>query len=422
MRSRLILSNAVVAFDAGLELVDVIIENGKIETIISADAGEWLDIAGSRDENDILVDLHGRFLNAGYIDLQINGAFGHEFIAEPESIWEVGEKLLGHGVTSFLPTIISSPPEVVERAKQALRDRPMGYVGAEPLGLHLEGPMLSPMLRGGHRADLLRMPSMDVIEGWNVEDGVMMVTVAPELPGVIEVIEALASRGVVVSLGHSEATAEQAAAAVEAGATHVTHLYHRMSQFSNRNPGMVGFALGSDSVTCGLIVDNVISNPLALRMAWRAKGPNRLTLVSDALPPTGLPDGPFEIAGQPVLSRHGVVSSAGGRVLGSSMSLPDAVRRMADITGCELYEAARSASLIPAQVLGIGSKGRVHLGAEADLVVLDDNGQPVMTIVDGRVVYDSLDLVARSVEVSVLPRMPAEFRRRLVDRSDIGVS
>ncbi|HJU50751.1 MAG TPA: N-acetylglucosamine 6-phosphate deacetylase, partial [Acidimicrobiia bacterium] len=164
---------------------------------------------------------------SGLVDIQINGGFGHDFTEDADSIWSVGAKLSDFGVEAFLPTIISSPPGTVEKALEVLASGPPpGYRGARPLGLHIEGPMLAPSRRGTHPEQFLRLPSLEVVEGWTAAAGVLMVTLAPELPGARSVVEALLTEGVVVALGHSAATYEEATAAFSWGITHVTHLFN----------------------------------------------------------------------------------------------------------------------------------------------------------------------------------------------------
>src|SRR5436190_8344344 len=200
----------------------------------------------------------GLILAPGFIDLQINGAFGSDFTADPSTIFEVGAKLPRYGVTSFLPTVVTSPPATVAAAQQALcQEPPRMYRGAVPLGLHLEGPFLNPKKRGAHNPKYLRLPNESEIADWSIDNGVRLVTLAPELPGALDIIRTLRSRGVVVSAGHSMATYEEANAGIEAGITYGTHLFNAMPPLGHREPGLVGALLADPRVTVGVLVDEV---------------------------------------------------------------------------------------------------------------------------------------------------------------------
>ena len=244
------------------------------------------------------LDVSGLLVAPGFIDLQINGALGIDLADEPERLWEVGAALSRYGVTGFLPTIITSPAGTPERAMAALADRPTGFAGAEPLGLHLEGPMLNPDRRGAHDPALLRLPSPGLVEGWTRADGVALVTLAPELPGGLAVVEQLVEAGVVVSAGHTAATADELDRAVAAGLSYVTHLFNAMVPFGHRDPGPIGLALSDGRLTAGLIADGIHVHPIAVAAAWRALGPSRLSLVTDAVAALGRPPGRFPVGGQ----------------------------------------------------------------------------------------------------------------------------
>ncbi|MGH8959582.1 MAG: N-acetylglucosamine-6-phosphate deacetylase [Acidimicrobiia bacterium] len=299
---------------------------------------------------------------SGLVDLQINGAFGHDFTEDPESMWLVGKKLAEFGVDAFVPTIISSPPGTIERALAVLEAGPRDdYQGARPIGLHVEGPMLAPSRRGTHPEAFLRMPSLDLIEGWTRAAGVLMVTMAPELPGARAVVEALLSEGVVVALGHTAATYEEAMAAFSWGVTHITHLFNAMNPFDHRQPGPIGALLAQERVTAGLIVDGIHVHPATVAAAWKWLGPQRLVLVSDAMAAAGLGDGAFSIGKVPVTVNRGRVVNADGRLAGSTLVLDQAVRNLVAYTGCRKEEAIAAASKNPLEILGMTSTDRERL-------------------------------------------------------------
>ena len=204
-------------------------------------------IADAAPQRAPALDASGLTVAPGLIDLQVNGACGIDITAEPERFWEVAAKLPRFGVTAFAPTVITSSPQARERAMAAISAAPAdGWTGALPLGLHLEGPMLSPARKGAHPDRWLTEPSPELIAGWSRGAGVLIVTLAPELPGAIEVIRELAANGVIVSIGHTEAEALTVEAAIAAGAAMLTHLGNAMPPMQSREPGPVGVALGGD--------------------------------------------------------------------------------------------------------------------------------------------------------------------------------
>lgn len=288
------------------------------------------------------------------VDLQVNGAAGYDLTSDPDRLWDVAAALPGHGVVAFLPTVITSDPAVPARALEVLAaGPPTGWSGATPLGLHLEGPMLAPGRKGAHPEEFLRPPSPDVVDGWSREAGVAMVTLAPELPGALEVVATLAGRGVVVSVGHTEATAAEVAAAVEAGATCVTHLGNAMPAMRPREPGPVGAALGHGFLVAGVIVDGHHLDPAFVRTAWRALGPHRFLSVSDTTAALGMPDGPARLGHRDVVVADGTVRLADGTLAGSAASLSRCVSLLVEQTGCAPAEAVATASTTPLRLLGI---------------------------------------------------------------------
>ena len=362
--------------------------------------GEWVQ-AGVAARDGVLVALdqigpdaatidgHGFRIAPGYIDLQCNGGLGIDLAAEPERMWELAALVPRFGATAWLPTIVTTQDGVVDRAIAALEaGPPEGWVGAIPLGLHLEGPFLSPAKRGAHPEGLLRTPCLGAIEGWSRQAGVALVTLAPDLPGALEVIEALVQRGVVVSLGHTPANAEQATAAVDAGATWVTHLFNTMAPLHHRAPGLAGVALADERLHVGLIPDGIHVHPQVVAMAQRALG-DRLTIVTDAVGALGMPFGSQALGRTEVTIDEGGVRLADGTLAGSNLAMDQGVRNLVSFTGCSAEVALHAASTAPAAVLGDTVRGTLALGARADLVVLTENLDLVMTIVAGEIVHDA---------------------------------
>jgi len=335
-------------------------------------------------------DAAGLTVLPGLIDLQVNGAVGHDLTDEPESLWEVAAGLARHGVTAFVPTVITSSPSARERALAALAGRPPeGWAGAVPLGLHFEGPMIAPSRKGAHPVQWLVEPSLDLVDGWSPDAGVVVVTIAPELPGALEVIEALAARGVVVSVGHTDATTAQVAAAVAAGARLVTHLGNTMPPMLAREPGLVGHALGGTSLTAGVIADGFHLDPLTLNTAWRSLAPSgRFLAVTDTTAALGMPDGPARLGDHDVVVADGTVRLADGTLAGSAASLSQCLRVIREVTGASLAEAVDCCSGVPARLLGDAARGALAPGCRGDVTLVDDDLDVVATVVGGVLVHD----------------------------------
>lgn len=347
--------------------------------------GVLVDVGAADDAT--VVDAAGLRAVPGFIDLQCNGGLGIDLAAEPERLWELAAALPRFGVTAWLPTIVTTPPRVVERALATLTAGPPdGWAGALPLGLHLEGPFLAPARRGAHPQALLRAPSLEAIVGWTRGAGVALVTLAPELDGAAEVQRALVEGGVVVSIGHSAATAAQATVAIDAGARSVTHLFNAMSPLHHREPGVTGVALMDERVHAGLIADGVHVHPLTVALAQRLLG-DRLVLVTDAVAALGMPHGRHELGRAEVTVGADGVRLADGTLAGSNLAMDEAVRNLSAFTGCPLEVAVAAASSAPARLLGDPARGRLTAGARADVVLLDDHGGVVTTIVAGMVVH-----------------------------------
>ena len=346
--------------------------------------------ANSQPAGVEIFDAAGLYLAPGFIDLQINGGFGHDFTLDPESIWAVAAGLPRFGVTSFLPTIISSPAETVRAAQAAWRRGPPAeQPGAQALGLHLEGPFLNRLKRGAHNPEHLRAPDLDLARGWSLAAGVCLVTLAPELPGALEVARQLAAQGVLVSAGHSMATVEQAQAGFAAGIRYGTHLFNAMPPLEHRAPGLAGALLAEPEVTIGVIADGVHLHPAALALAWQAKKPLGLTLVSDAMAAMGMPPGRYQLGDYEVIVDASAARLPDGRLAGSRLSLDEALRHFIFATGCTPAEAVATVTTAPARLLGLHDRGRVAQGCRADLVLLTQEMHVAATWVAGRKLFEA---------------------------------
>jgi N-acetylglucosamine-6-phosphate deacetylase len=355
---------------------DVLLEGGVVRAI-GAD--------GVRDARRI--ELDGLWIAPGYIDLQVNGAAGVDVTADPDGMWAVGEALVATGVTAFLPTIVTAPLGTVEAAQAVFAaGPPAGYRGATVLGLHVEGPFLSPLRNGAHDPALLRDPDPALTAGWARASGIAIVTLAPERPGALEVVRQLCAAGVVVSAGHSAATIEEGRAAIEAGVRYATHLFNAMPGLGHRDPGLIAALLADPRVTVGTIPDLIHVHPAMLDLAWRLVGPDRMSVVTDAISALGMPHGTFLLGDREVTVDATGPRLADGRLAGSVLTLDLAVRNLAAATGCPAGTAVAAATSVPAAVLGLVDRGRLVPGVTADLTILAPDLTIAGTIIGGRVV------------------------------------
>ncbi len=336
-----------------------------------------------------VIDATGLILAPGFLELQINGAFGDDFTDDPTTIWRVAERLPRYGVTSFLPTIITSPLEKIAAGRAIVTGpRPAGFRGARPLGLHIEGPFLNPQKKGAHNPKYLRQPDLAVVADWSPATGVRLVTLAPELPGALDVIAALSDRGVWVSAGHSMATYEQAEAGFDAGVRYGTHLFNAMPALGHRDPGLPGALLTDDRAAVGLIADGIHTHPAVIKLVWQAVGGERLTLVTDAMAALGMPAGRHLLGDFEVIVDGTSARLADGTLAGSILAHDQALRNLIAITGCTLAEALPTVTTTPAKVIGLaGERGRIEPGYAADLVLLSPDLQVHTTIAEGKLVY-----------------------------------
>jgi N-acetylglucosamine-6-phosphate deacetylase len=373
----------VITPDAIIENGVVLIDDGRIEAV----GGTQLEVPPTARVRDAA----GLILAPGLLDLQVNGGFGLDFTADPAAIWDVAARLPRYGVTGFLPTIITSPPETALAAQAILRaGPPAGWRGARPLGLHLEGPFLNPGKKGAHNPAHLRPPAARAVADWSPEAGVRLVTLAPELPGARRVIETLAARGVVVSAGHSLATYEEAAAGFDAGARYATHLFNAMPALHHREPGLVAAALADPRVTVGLIPDGLHVHLALVALVWLLLGPARLNLVTDAMAAMGMPPGEYVLGDFRVRVDDTSARLADGTLAGCILSLDAILRAFLSFTGASLPEALATVTVTPARLLGLEDRlGQVAPGMAADLVLMTPEVRIIETYVAGELVYRS---------------------------------
>jgi N-acetylglucosamine-6-phosphate deacetylase len=349
--------------------------------------------SGAPSDADETLDAGGRTICPGFIDLQVNGGGGALLTEDPtpESVDVMSRTYARFGTTAILPTIVTSRQDQMERglaAVAAAMRRPPG--GARILGSHLEGPFISEKRRGAHAERFLQMPSVESLRALlDSSDGTLRIlTIAPELDGALDVIRAAREAGVVVSIGHSDATLGQAMAGIDAGATMATHLFNGMRPFGHRDPGIIGAVLTDDRVTAGVIPDGVHVDPAVLSLIARSKGPAHTTLVTDAMSVVGAESSTFEIYGQPAEVRDGACYLPDGTLAGSALTMDRAVWNMHDRAGVPLRDAIEMATATPAIVLGLDAEvGVLTAGARADITICEQDMRPWRVFVGGELVY-----------------------------------
>ena len=375
--------------NATIHTPDRVIERGSV----TVDGGRIVEVGPAAGTpvpaGAVRIDAGGRVLAPGFIDLQLNGAFGHDFTADPSTIWDVAARLARFGVTAFLPTVITSPLEQVEAAMAVVTGgRPRDFRGAAPLGVHAEGPFLNVKKKGAHNQQYLRPPAAPEVAGWSPASGMRLVTMAPELPGALDVIKALTARGVVVSTGHSMATYDEAVAGFDAGARYGTHLFNAMPSLGHRDPGLPGALLADDRMTVGFIADGVHTHRAIIALVWKMLGPRRMSLVTDAMAALGMPAGQHRLGDYDVVVDATSARLADGTLAGSILELDQALRNLIEITGCSLSEALETMTSTPARVLGLDhERGRIAPGYAADLVLLSRDLRVDTTIAAGEIAY-----------------------------------
>jgi N-acetylglucosamine-6-phosphate deacetylase len=322
----------------------------------------------------------------GLIDIQLNGAFGHDFADPSADVPAICRKLPQFGVTAFVPTIVTSAPDAYAPALANLRHAPAPGE-TQVLGVHIEGPFISNTYRGAHNPAHLRPPSIEEAGRWLGTGDVRWLTLAPELPGAVELIGFLVARGVRVSIGHTDATWDQAAAGVAAGATLATHLFNAMRPLRHRDPGVAGYVIGTP-LSAGFIADGNHVAFETLAMVARAKAPDELILITDALAGLGMAPGRYIVAGREYISDGTSGRLLDGTLTGSLLPLNLALRNVVERVGLEPAVAVQMATLNPARALGVeGSLGRVEVGRTANLAIVDEAWDVQATYAGGAIAY-----------------------------------
>ena len=382
----------------GARLIDhpvVEIEDKRIRSIGSREANEL----ASQAEH---LDFPGALLAPAFFDVHFHGAGGHDLMeATPEALYAIGSEAARHGTGSYLATTVTAPldrtlhavaelarliqrPELIKTQKVDCGQGKYG-TAARPVGIHLEGPFLSHARRGVQPAEHLLLPSIVVFDRlYEAAEGTMrLMTLAPELPGAVELAAHATKRGVRISLGHSDAKAAHTRTAIDAGAVSATHTFNAMRALDHRELGILGTVLTTDTLYAELICDGIHVAPEMVKLWWRAKGQERAILVSDGMSATGMPDGEYQLGGFPVQVENGR-ATARGVLAGSVLTLDRALGNFVEFTGATVEQGLRLLTANPAAMTGLDQAGCLRVGGAADLVAVDAAGKMIASMVSGQ--------------------------------------
>ncbi len=359
----------------------LVIENGKVVRLAS---GRESPPPGAE-----VLDARGCWVAPGLIDLHVHGSAGYDTMdASQQAVHGMARFFARHGVTAYLPTTAAAPSDVLRASLHTLAACDPPPDGARHLGAHIEGPYLNAAFRGAQPEPSLRDADPAEYEEWFSSGQVRLMTVAPERPGVMDLIRRGREAGVEFAIGHSQATYEQVLQAVDLGLRQATHTFNGMPPLHHRTPGVVGAVLTDDRIYAQVIADGVHLHPAVVKLIIRAKGPGRVLLITDAIRAAGLADGEYTLAGEPITVRDGICRTAQGSLAGSTLTLETAVRNVISFAGVSLAEALTMATETPAEAMGwSGRKGILAPGADADLIFLDADLNVRLTMIAGKVVY-----------------------------------
>lgn len=371
-------------YDAGEGGADdwVLLKDGAIERI---------GVGDTTPEAERVIDAGGRILAPGFIEVHIQGAGGADVLdATPEALATIARTCARTGVTSYLATTVYKPGQDNRHLEVASECIGHDLGGARLLGIHLEGPFISSRKRGMIQPDCLTDPSPSALDAIlsKTGDGLAMMTVAPELPGGLEMARALTDRGVIASLGHTHASYDETLAGFDAGIHHVTHFFNAMPSLHHRDPGPLGAIFERSDVTVQVIADGAHIHPAVLRLAFAGLGPDRFVTITDGMQALGLPDGQYLYNGLDYEARDGTARYKDGTLIGTALGLNQMLARLIEFTGCSPTTAIRTVTENPAAVLGLNQKtGSIRIAYDADLILLEEDWSVHTTIVAGHVVY-----------------------------------
>ncbi|RSK26750.1 N-acetylglucosamine-6-phosphate deacetylase [Bacillus sp. HMF5848] len=371
--------------------------NGYIKIVEDkiVDVGSMDDLSESvMDAIEIISFETGYSAIPGMIDIHIHGVEGVDTMdATIEALTKMSQALPKEGTTSFLATTITQHPDLIAAALKNVADYKRTNnqdEGAELLGIHLEGPFINANKAGAQPIEFIRKPDVNLFKSWQrlAEGFIKIVTLAPEIEGAIPLINYLKKQGVITSIGHSDANSTDIDHAIQAGATHVTHLFNGMKGVHHREPGVAGAALLHNELKTELIADNIHVHQDMLHLAYKAKGPDNIMLITDAMRAKCLVDGTYDLGGQSVHVDGKKAILDNGTLAGSILKMSEALKNMKEITKNRFEQLIQTTSSNQAKSLNIfDRKGSLTIGKDADVVIIDEQMQVIMTICRGRIIY-----------------------------------
>ena len=360
--------------------------------VFDEESGKICGLADKLPADASVIDAKGNYIAPGLVDIHIHGYLGEDTSdAKPEGIRKMAYGVAENGVTAFLPTTMTVEKEQIVAALNAVRslkEESKSWDGAEILGVHAEGPFINPSKKGAQAEENILVPDADfIIEN---EDIIKIVTLAPEMDEGHKCIKKLAeSSDVLVSMGHTDAKFEEAMSAAKDGVNHATHLFNAMSALAHRNPGVVGAALASDNVSAEIIADTFHINPGLYSIVAKVKG-DKMVLITDCTRAGGMPDGEYDLGGQPIFLKGIECRLADGTIAGSVLKLNNALRNVLQYTALPIHEVFNMASLNPAKAIKVdGRLGSLEEGKDADIIITDENINVIRTIKKGKTIYEA---------------------------------
>lgn len=386
----ILLKNAVIyAEDHEIQKGSILIKDGKIEEI-----GSFEDINLNEIDQEITLPEQYKVI-PGFIDLHIHGANGADIMdCTDEALKNMISSLPLAGTTSFLATTITQDKELLENVLIQTGD----YItnkqikgNAEILGIHFEGPFINPTKAGAQPLQHIIPANVELFEKWleSSNQTIKLVTLAPEQQGGLEFVQLLKQKGIIASIGHSDATFEEVGQAIQTGASHITHLFNQMRGLHHREPGVVGASYLREELMVEIIADGIHVSPEMVKISYQLITPERLILITDAMRAKFLDEGVYDLGGQQVFVKNGKALLTDGTLAGSVLTMAEAFKNIIRFTGCSIRDAVQMSSFNPAKQIGVlNRKGSLKEGKDADLVILDENNDVYMTFCYGQLAYE----------------------------------
>jgi len=380
-----ILIGRILFADGIIRKGSVSISNGKIVDVSSSTNSNY------KNDHEVL-DFSDNIIAPGYIDIHTHGGSGHDVIdGSTSDIIEIAKMYLKHGVTSFLPTTVSSSQDMIIKSLRSIKSARNKKVGSNILGVHLEGPFINKDMKGAQNPIHIGSQDIDFFNNIIEEANglIKIITLAPEIKGIENIIKILKEKNIIISIGHSDATYYELMDAISLGASQVTHLFNAMNKLHHREPGIPGGALISKRLKVQIIGDGNHINPVIVKLILNTKGCDNVILISDSMRATDIDDGVYSSGGLKVIVKEGIAKLEDGTLAGSTLTLDQAVKNLVNWGLTSISDAVKMASYNPAKEIGFGnSKGLIENGRDADIIVLDKQLNVIMTMIAGEIVFN----------------------------------